>query len=247
MQKNISWLIFLCFFPGLLLYPRRSAAQDSSQACRSDYLSAVKGEMKKKWPENRTINLVFHGHSVPAGYWHNSEVHTLDSYPNLILARLKEIYPYAVINVIVTAIGGEYAEKGQTRFESDVLPCKPDVLFIDYALNDLGTGLERSRLAWQKMIEAALKKDIPVILLTPSPDQRQNILDPDNPLVRHAAQIRELAAEYQVGLADPFAKFQEIARKEGSVKAYMSHVNHPNRKGHELIAGEIIRWFIPAD
>jgi hypothetical protein len=25
---------------------------------------------------------------------------------------------------------------------------------------------------------------------------------------------------------------------------YMSQVNHPNEKGHELIAEEIIKWFV---
>jgi len=34
----------------------------------SDYFDDVKTELKKEWPGNRTINLVFHGHSVPAGY-----------------------------------------------------------------------------------------------------------------------------------------------------------------------------------
>lgn len=237
MRKYFLVTLMLTLFLGHL------NAQETGIADQSAYLSAIKDELKIKWPNNRTINLVFHGHSVPAGYWHNSEVHTLDSYPNLVLARLKEIYPHAVINAIVTAIGGEYAEKGQTRFASDVLPHQPDVIFIDYALNDLGAGLERSRAAWQKMIEAAQKENIPVILLTPSPDQRQDILAPENPLALHAAQIRELAAVYHIGLADPFTKFQEIVRNEGDVKAYMSHVNHPNRKGHELIADEIIKWF----
>ncbi|MEL7587298.1 MAG: SGNH/GDSL hydrolase family protein [Prolixibacteraceae bacterium] len=210
-----------------------------------DYLAAVKKELNSKWPNNRTINLVFHGHSVPAGYWHNSEVHTLDSYPNLVLTRLKEIYPHAVINVIITAIGGEYAEQGQLRLKTDVLPHKPDVLFIDYALNDIGTGLERSRVAWEKMIAEAVKANIPVILMTPSPDQRQDILTLEGPLVRHAQQIRELAGKYHVGLADPFKEFQRIAREEGSIESYMSHVNHPNRKGHEIIANEIKAWFLP--
>src|SRR6478736_4606465 len=72
----------------------------------TNYLSAIKSELIKPWPGNRTINIVFHGHSVPAGYWHDHEVHTLESYPNLTLEKLKAKYPYAVINIIVTAIGG---------------------------------------------------------------------------------------------------------------------------------------------
>jgi hypothetical protein len=77
-------------------------------------LSAVKTALEAVWPANRTINLVFHGHSVPAGYWHDHEVHTLESYPYLTLKKLKTKYPYSVINIIVTAIGGENSVKGQT-------------------------------------------------------------------------------------------------------------------------------------
>ncbi|WP_205313962.1 SGNH/GDSL hydrolase family protein [Pedobacter nanyangensis] len=208
-----------------------------------NYLAPIKKQLETKFPKNRTINLVFHGHSVPSGYWTGSKVHTLESYPHLLLGKLKTIYPYAVINVILTSIGGEWAEKGQTRFTNDVLSHKPDVVIIDYALNDLGIGLERSKIAWSKMIEEALSKNIKVILVTPSPDQREDITDSNNKLALHATQIRELAVKYQVGLGDPFAQFQKIAKEKGSIKELMSHVNHPNENGHNLIAEELFRWF----
>jgi hypothetical protein len=80
--------------------------------------------------------LVFHGHSVPADYFKTSIVNTLESYPYLILKELKVQFPYAVININNTSIGGEDSKSGAQRFESDVLIHKPDVLFIDYALND---------------------------------------------------------------------------------------------------------------
>lgn len=208
----------------------------------SSYLSAVKTEMGKLWPESRTINLVFHGHSVPAGYWTNHEVHTLESYPNLVLKELKAKYPYAVINIIVTAIGGENSIKGQTRME-DVLAHRPDVLFIDYALNDRFAGVEQASVAWDKMIAAAKAKGIKVILLTPSPDQRVDILEQGNALQLHSDKIHALAKTHSVGLVDSFALFQDIASKEGSVSAYMSHVNHPNKKGHTVIAEAIMKWF----
>jgi acyl-CoA thioesterase-1 len=214
----------------------------AQQADKRHYLDSLKRELNTRWPHNRTINLVFHGHSVPAGYWHNSEVHTMDSYPHLVLSKVKESYPHAVVNVIVTAIGGEHAVNGQKRM-AEVLDHRPDVLFIDYALNDRGSGLDAAKVAWEAMINEAVEKGVKVILMTPSPDQRQDILDPANPLVLHAAQIRELASIHQVGLVDPFVLFQNIAREEGSVQDYMSHVNHPNRKGHELIAEEIVKWF----
>ena len=213
----------------------------AQQADSATYLAYVKTELNAVWPKNRTINLVFHGHSVPAGFWHDHEVHTLESYPNLVLAKLKAQYPYAVVNVIVTAIGGENAIKGQTRFEQDVLIHKPDVLFIDYALNDRFSEIEKVNEAWEKMIQAALAKNIKVILLTPSPDQRLDILDAKNPLEPHVQQIKQLAEKYHVGLADPYSQFKKIARK-GELKNYMSHVNHPNKEGHTVIADELMKW-----
>ena len=233
-MKNILLLVCLC---GLSFV---SAGQSIADV--STYLADTKKELTTVWPKNRTINLVFHGHSVPAGFWHDHEVHTLESYPNLLLKKLKAKYPYAVINVIVTAIGGENALKGQQRFESEVLTHKPDVLFIDYALNDRFSDISAVKEAWEKMIQAALARQIEVVLLTPSPDQRLNLLAPDNPLEPHVRQIRELAAKYQTGLADPYTVFRKIAATEG-IQSYMSHVNHPNEKGHDLIATELMNWF----
>lgn len=229
-------------FYGVLL-SLLSQAQDLTIAESASHLKNVKKELSKTRPENRTINLIFHGHSVPSGYWANYEVHTLESYPHLVLEKLKEKYPKAVINVIVTAIPGEYSEKGQSRFATDVLPHKPDVVFIDYALNDLGIGLERAKAAWEKMIKEGFEKDIEIVLVTPSPDQRYNMLDKDDKLRLHAEQIRALAARYNVALADPYSEFCEKVEKGAKVKDFMSSVNHPNRNGHEVIAAAITKLF----
>jgi acyl-CoA thioesterase-1 len=229
-------------FALLLSLASISKAQTSAIADSATYLADLKKELVIEWPKNRLINLVFHGHSVPAGYWENHEVHTLESYPNLVLAKLKEKYPYAVINVIVTAIGGENSLSGQARFEKDVLVHKPDILFIDYALNDRGAGLEKAREAWEKMIQSALAKNIKVILLTPSPDQRVDIMTPGNPLELHTSQIIKLAETHHIGLVDSYAQFKKIATRGDLVK-YMSSVNHPNLEGHKLIADELIKWF----
>lgn len=215
----------------------RAQVADSSQ-----YLQKLKQELQTEWPKSRTINVVFHGHSVPAGYWENHEVHTLESYPNLFLKALKAKYPYAVVNVIVTAIGGENAISGQARFEKDVLPHRPDILFIDYALNDRFSPLDKVKSSWAQMIETAQAKGIPVILLTPSPDQRINIADPANPLDPYVVQIRDLAKQYKTGLADPYVVFQQLV-KDGKLKEVMASVNHPNETGHMVIVNRILPYF----
>ena len=218
--------------------------QDKNEIARpSEYLNDIRSELKKEWPQNRTINLVFHGHSVPAGYFVTPDVNTFDSYPFLLLKELKTLYPYAVINIINTSIGGENSISGEKRFESDVLIHKPDVIFIDYALNDRSCGLEKSKDAWESMLRKAIKNNIKVILLTPSPGQRVNILEPNNDLEKHTLQIRDLAKVFGVGLVDSYEIFKQIAVAGDSISNYMSQVNHPNKKGHSLIAQELLKYF----
>lgn len=232
MQKKYSYCLGL-----LLLLMQAVSAQTE------DYLKDIKTELQKKWPQNRTINLVFHGHSVPSGYFATPDVRTLDAYPYLVLQQLKQRYPYAVINVIVTAIGGENSAQGAKRFKSDVLTHKPDVLFIDYALNDRKLGLAQSRQHMEKMIKQALKKNIKVILLTPSADQKVDLLQPGNELELFAKQLKDLANEYHLGLADSYKQFKQVVQEKKDLKVYMAQSNHPDRSGHELIAAEIMRYF----
>ena len=209
----------------------------------NDYLKEIKEELKMEWPNNRTINLVFHGHSVPDGYFKTPIVNTLDAYPFQVLKGIKEHYPHAVINIINTSIGGENSVSGAERFDAEVLIHRPDVLFLDYALNDTGIGLERSKEAWHSMIGKALDQKIKVILLTPSPDQRIDIMETDNVLGQHQKQIRQLAMENGVGLVDSYTLFKEKVLAGDSISKYMSQVNHPNKEGHKLIADEILTYF----
>lgn len=234
-------LLFLPFILlGLQFYGQNI---ESECANPSNYLENLKTEMQKEWPENRTINLVFHGHSVPSGYFKTPDVKTMSAYPALALKKIKAKYPYAVVNVIVTAIGGENSVQGAKRFEKTVLNHNPDVLFIDYALNDRGVGLSESYKAWDEMIKKAKSKNIKVILLTPSPDQRVDYSNPDNELKKHSDQIIRLAKENNVGLVDSYQAFEFLYPDKKKLKMYMSQVNHPNEKGHGLIANEILKWF----
>ena len=212
-------------------------------AAKDNYLDSIKQELVKQWPKNRTINLVFHGHSVPSGYFKTPDVRPLQSYPHLLLKELKQVYPYAVINTILTCIGGENAQQGAKRFKRDVLNHKPDVLFIDYALNDRRIGLEASRKSWEFMIKAALKKNIKVILLTATPDQKVDLTDPKSDLQLLCNQIMDMSTEFKVGLVDSYALFQKIHSDGYKLADYMSQVNHPNEKGHQLVVDGIMKYF----
>ena len=235
-MKMKSFLIASIIFSCLRLNSQEVASQEF-------YLDQIKAEMRVEWPKNRTINLVFHGHSVPAGYFKTPIVNTLASYPYIVLEQIKSKYPFTVVNIINTSIGGENSESGEKRFESQVLNHTPDVVFIDYALNDRGLGLARAKIAWEKMIRAALDKKIKVILLTPSPDQTVDIKDDQTILDQHARQIIQLSKYFNVGLIDTYAIFKNATKHGVPLVDLMSQVNHPNANGHHLIADEIMKYF----
>lgn len=214
-----------------------------STATPASYLSDISALLRVSWPSNRTVNIVCHGHSVPAGYSRTPIVDTFNAYPLLLHKGLKDVFPHAVINVIVTGIGGEGSEGGAQRFERDVLSHRPDLVTIDYALNDRGISLERARKAWSTMIEQAKAKGVKVILLTPTGDLGSNLDDPNDPLNKHAEQIRDLARQYDVGLVDSLAAFKAYIKTGGLLTDLMAEGPHPNRKGHDLVVQELLKWF----
>lgn len=211
----------------------------------NEYLKPILNEMALQWPKNRIVNIVCHGHSVPAGYFATPFVNTFSSYPHLLHQMIKEKFPFATTNVIVTAIGGENSVQGEKRFEKEVLTHHPDVLTIDYALNDRPIGLETSRVAWERMINQALDESVKVILCTPTWDNNYYQKNENwDKLVRHAEQVRELAEKYDIGLADSFEAFNRHINTESDLSKYLSHGNHPTKAGHMLVAEEIAKYFV---
>lgn len=116
---------------------------------------------------------------------------------------------------------------------------------IDYGLNDRSMGLEKARAAWSKMIVAGLASGAKILLLTPTPDVTQSPAyegEDKNLLGNHAEQIRSLAAKYEIGLADSLKACKQHCTS-GDISDILSWSNHPNRRGHELVAQELLRWF----
>lgn len=209
-------------------------------------LAELDAELRKTWPKNRTINIVFHGHSVPSGYFKTPVVNTFESYPHLFHRDLKQRYPNAVVNVITTSIGGENSIPGATRFERDVLGHRPDLVFIDYALNDRGADAAAVEKAWRSMIAIARKAEVPVVLCTPTGDLNENLADPKGRLRVLADMIRRIAREEQVLLADISAAWVKKIESGTPQKDLLSVPNHPNAAGHQVAADALTDAFARA-
>ncbi len=211
------------------------------------YLDPVLNQFFIKWPKNRTVNIVFHGHSVPSGYFKTPITKPLDSYPHLFREAIAIHYDMSVVNVIVTAIGGENSKQGSTPERiDDVLTHRPDVILIDYGVNDRSLSQEDMRTGWTTLIKTAQEKGVPVVLITPVPVGKPQ---PNKPLEPCVEMIRELAAQYHTGLADAHALFINKMNEGTDLQSLLSNGNnHPNREGHELVLEAIKPWFkLPPD
>jgi acyl-CoA thioesterase-1 len=211
---------------------------------KASYLLDLDAALTLAYPDNRLINIACHGHSVPAGYLRTPVVDPFAAYPHQLHRALKEKYPFAVLNVIVTAKGAENSEEGAARLEAEVLSHRPDLLTIDYGLNDRGIGLARAEAGWRAMIEQALGRGVKVILLTPTLDNTVSVDRlADHPLSIHGHHIRALADEYGVGLADSLTAWAAYCRAGPGLNTLLSQSNHPTQRGHALVVDEIIDWF----
>lgn len=236
MIRCVVW-IALC---AALLHGDQAVGQEKkTQAAFPEIMD----QLQLKWPKNRTLRFVFHGHSVPAGYFKTPTIRRFDSYPLLFHRQMCDRFPTAAIDVSVTAIGGENSQLGAARFADDVLSLKPDLIFIDYCLNDRRLSLEQAKQNWEVMIVEAKQNGIPVVLLTPTPDASEDITDKETLLQQHSDQVKQLGQLYSVPVVDSYSEFQKRVVGGEKLWSFLSQGNHPNRKGHEVVTELIMPLF----
>lgn len=234
--------VLILFATGL---EKSAAAQTNSgqpDVARESF-DGLKQSMTRHWPKNRLICFVFHGHSVPAGYFRTPTIRRFDSYPVLFHKALCEISPSAVIDVCTTAIGGKNSQGGSKRFANDVLTMNPDVVFTDYGLNDREIGVEAAEKARRSMINQELRKQVKIVSLTRTPDSREDIRETNSPLARHTRSIRGPGGEFGLPVVNSYGAFRQLVFDGSEVSSFLSQPNHPNRKGHDLVADLILELF----
>ena len=215
-------------------------------ADKCSYLYNETRDLEKEGPDNKSLDIVCHGHSIPCGYMAGNITMPFAAYPHILHQKLAERFPHSVINIIVTAKGGENSLEGSLRFKEDVLCHRPGIITLDYGRNDMFLEKTQIEYSWRQMIEYALKAKCKILLITPAPDcgsiyYETGTKKTDDEAI--AEIIRELAEYYEVGLADVKMAF-DLKFDAGHYRSeYLASVNHPNKTGHEIIAGCLMEWF----
>jgi len=173
------------------------------------------------------------------------------------------------VQVINAGIGGDHTGDARARFEKDVRAHQPDVVVIQFGINDAAVDVWKDPPATESRVsladfEANLRYLIDtlaadggqVILMTPNPlrwnaKMREmygkspydpNVEDGFNVrLKEYAAKVRELAKEKKLALVDVYQLFEKHGAKDGrSVDELLLDGIHPNEVGQRIVADALL-------
>ena len=214
--------------------------------------------------EEATLTIVCFGDSTTAP---RSSVLTYSAQIDWALAD--EGSPATVINA---GIGGHNTEMARERFEADVLAHEPDVVIIQFGINDATVDVWRdateSRVPidvyeanLKRFAETLQQRGATVIFMTPNPlrwtDRLREMYgkppyDPADPdgfnvtLRDYTQRMRDVAASTGATLIDTFALFEQHGQAEGqSVDDLLLDGMHPNSAGHTLEAERLLEQIRP--
>ena len=167
--------------------------------------------------------------------------------------------------IINAGVGGNTTEAAKARFGKDVLDRHPDLVVIQFGINDSTVDVWKKPPATEsrvtekqyaenleRFVDTLRKSGCNVILMTPNPMRWTRVLKgaygrppyrPDDPdgfnvtLRPYAECVRAVAKNKKVPLVDVYAAFQSYGNVKGqSVDDLLLDGMHPNGKGHRLAA-----------
>jgi lysophospholipase L1-like esterase len=114
-------------------------------------------EFDERARQGEALTVAFLGGSLTWGA--NASDPNRTSYRALIGERLREKYPAARWRFVDAAIGGTGSQLGVFRLQRDVLAHKPDLVFLDFSLNDdIYTDTPDSLSSYESIVRGIIKE-----------------------------------------------------------------------------------------
>lgn len=182
------------------------------------------------------LSVVFLGGSLTFGAVASDPMQT--SYRALVGKRLKKFYDNPRIESHDAAIGGTGSHLGVFRLDRDVLRHKPDLVFVEFAVNDHPFTIHPGRLeAYEAIVRCLVLAGIPVVqgLLAvkqdlPAVPVEPRVLDPEH---------QKISQAYHTGFGDAVALMRaKVASGEAGPDDLWHPFDstHPNDAGYALYA-----------
>ena len=173
---NVLLLIALCVLLVRKDYPkqisRKLSTPSTPKVVNDPQLPKELPLLSKKLTNKEKILICAFGDSVTYGYTHADKCEFDNVYHNKLKSLLEKQYPSIVFNIINAGVGGDTSLDGLNRLEQDVLNYNPDLVLVEFGLNDCHKeigGIGDFKASIQRIldeIKANTRSDI--ILLTPN-------------------------------------------------------------------------------
>ncbi|MGE9291297.1 MAG: SGNH/GDSL hydrolase family protein [Puniceicoccales bacterium] len=197
-RNYLRVLLFVPFFFGSSSLQSQSleaveTITTSAPSVRSFHEKALKQE---------PVSVVFFGGSLTWGA--NSSDPLKTSYRGRMMQWLREMYPNTPITFHDAAIGGTGSELGLFRLERDVLAYNPDLVFLDFTVNDSDKLMENAEqmASYEQLVQEMVSRDIPVIQVLMMFKWHGTQEDINKPATERHAAHTELGEAYGVPVVD---------------------------------------------
>ena len=181
------------------------------------------------------LTVVFFGGSLTWGA--NASDPQKTSYRALMMDYLQRKYPAASFRFVDAAIGGTGSKLGLFRIDRDVLAYQPDLVFLDFTVNDGYSGEDpKSLSSYEELLRELVGNGVPVVqayfafkfMLGPGYHPEKFV---------GYRQRRALADAYQTGVGDALASIQEkVAAGQADLDVLWA-INHGKDGAHPDDAG----------
>jgi acyl-CoA thioesterase I len=184
------------------------------------------------------VTIVAFGDSITAGYC------VRRGFPSFWKEFLGIKYPDAVVEMINSGNSGDTSMDGLARLDWSVLSYEPDLVTINFGINDcaLGLGLEEFEMNFVEMVRTIRSGPGSEILLLSS----QPLETPpyDRMVLDYYQAVHRVAKEMDVGFVNVYGAWMRAVNAGTPLgRLVLTGLDHPNEAGYKITAEELMRLF----
>lgn len=180
------------------------------------------------------LSVVFWGGSLTWGA--NASDPNRTSYRGLMADYLRQKYPKSSFTFHDAAIGGTGSDLGLFRLERDVLDRDPDLVFLDFTVNDgLYAANPRRAASYETLLREMISRGILVEIVAMGNREVANPAYDITKLGIYQNHLK-LADAYQTALGDTILRLQSTARKDPGILDVLYPFDniHPDDPGYRV-------------
>ena len=184
------------------------------------------------------VIIVCFGDSITAGYG------VTRGFPFYWKGMLQSDYPDSRIDIINSGLSGDTTIDGLARLESDVLSHNPDLVTVNFGINDavMGIDIEDFKKNEEKIVSLIQGECGSEILLLSSPPLESSYHD--KLMMRYNRAVAEVAGKMNVRFLNIYeAWIKRIQEGASNSSLILPGLDHPNEEGYKIIAEEIMNFF----